>query len=195
MKQIWDFRRGTHAALDFRRVAAANPAGRPKSKTLSEALRLALEDVGDQKSDKTNAELIAAAILNKAKRGDVKAFLAIADRAEGKPAQTLAVTKAEQSKEAYEELVRNFLEVYRKVAPKTTRREVIALLAESRSRRESTLTGPNKNWHRRNVSRTKVALPSCYVSEARSDARLFPVGSLESRRLSFSSKASNCRTN
>src|SRR6266851_4137705 len=81
------FQKGHKYGVRFQPGRSGNPAGRPKSKTLSEALRVALVEIGDKKLDQTNAELIATAILKKARNGEVRAFEAIRDTVEGKPPQ------------------------------------------------------------------------------------------------------------
>lgn len=78
----------------FKPGISGNPAGRPKFRTLSESLRAFLEQpIDKRKGSPTLAEEIAEAILKKARKGDVKAFIAIADRVEGKPAQKVELTE------------------------------------------------------------------------------------------------------
>jgi hypothetical protein len=67
---------------------SGNPAGRPKYRTLSESLRAFLDEpIDKRKGSPTLAEEIATAILKKARKGNIRAFIAIADRTEGKPEQ------------------------------------------------------------------------------------------------------------
>jgi hypothetical protein len=70
-----------------------NPAGRPKSRLVSEALkgRLAEVDPNDPKG-RTRAELIAEKLEELALAGDVQAVKEIVNRIEGLPRQDLAVT-------------------------------------------------------------------------------------------------------
>lgn len=56
-------------------------------------------EIGDKKLDQTNAELIATAILKKARKGDVKAAAFVRDTAEGRPAQKVQLEGALQTKE------------------------------------------------------------------------------------------------
>src|SRR5216683_4987512 len=93
------FQKGHKYGVRFQPGRSGNPAGRPKSKTLSEALRLALVEIGDKKLDQTNAELIATAILKKARKGDVKAAAFVRDTAEGRPAQKVQMEGSLQIKE------------------------------------------------------------------------------------------------
>jgi len=78
----------------FKKGRSGNLFGRPKNKTLSEALRALLEQpIGTGKNAKTTAEAIAIEILKKARgaptKADVRAFEAIRDTVEGKPAQRI----------------------------------------------------------------------------------------------------------
>jgi hypothetical protein len=68
----------------FKPGQSGNPSGRPKSTPITDALRKAL-------SNPQELSRIIAAILQKAKKGDVKAFQAVAERLEGKPAQALTL--------------------------------------------------------------------------------------------------------
>ena len=65
----------------FKRGQSGNPSGRP-SKPLTEQLVTGL-----LRKRSREAKRIANAILDKAASGDVAAFVAIADRVEGKPVQ------------------------------------------------------------------------------------------------------------
>ena len=72
----------------FKPGVSGNSKGRPKHKTLSESLRAFLEQpVNKGKGAPTMAEAIATAILEKARRGEVRAFEVIRDTVEGKPPQ------------------------------------------------------------------------------------------------------------
>ncbi len=76
----------------FKPGQSGNPAGRPKSITLSEALRLELAKVlpGDT-HERTFAELIAQQLVRAAVTGNILAAKEIADRTEGKPKQAIAM--------------------------------------------------------------------------------------------------------
>lgn len=80
-------------ATSFRPGESGNPKGRPKSITLSEALRIELAKVkpeGD--GEQTNAEAIAEMLCRQAAtHNNIMAAKEIADRTEGKPRQTLDV--------------------------------------------------------------------------------------------------------
>jgi hypothetical protein len=71
---------------------SGNPAGRPKSITLSEAMRLELAKMlpGDTQ-ERTFAEVIAQQLVRAAATGNILAAKEIADRTEGKPKQAIAM--------------------------------------------------------------------------------------------------------
>jgi len=75
----------------FPKGVSGNPAGRPKSITLSEALRLQLAKVSPHAAERTYAEEIARVLCVNATRGNVNAAREIADRTEGKPKQAIDV--------------------------------------------------------------------------------------------------------
>ena len=75
----------------FKPGQSGNPAGRPKSVTLSEAIRLQLAKKVSEGSDYTYAEAIAQVLCVAAVRGNVNAAREIADRTEGKPRQSVDV--------------------------------------------------------------------------------------------------------
>ena len=76
--------RGQECKPSLRQIG--NPSGRPKSKILSQAYKLKLEDdVPNDPKGRTFAELLAEAMVFKAAKGDVHAASEIADRTEGKP--------------------------------------------------------------------------------------------------------------
>jgi hypothetical protein len=73
----------------FKPGQSGNPAGRPKSITLSEAIRLQLAKKVSDGSDYTYAEAIAQVLCVAAVKGNVNAAREIADRTEGKPKQSV----------------------------------------------------------------------------------------------------------
>ena len=84
----------------FKPGISGNSKGRPKHRTLSESLRAFLEQpVNKGKGAQTMAEAIAAAILKKARRGEVRAFEAIRDTVEGKPAHRVTVKASPDQRE------------------------------------------------------------------------------------------------
>jgi hypothetical protein len=76
----------------FEKGQSGNPAGRPKSITLSEAYRRQLsQPFPDDSQGRTYAEVIAERACLAASGGDVGAAREIADRTEGKPKQAIDV--------------------------------------------------------------------------------------------------------
>jgi len=74
----------------FQPGQSGNPAGRPKSLTLSEAFRRQLsQPVPNDPHGRTFAEVIAERMCVAASGGDVSAAREIADRVEGKPKQSV----------------------------------------------------------------------------------------------------------
>jgi hypothetical protein len=69
----------------WKKGQSGNPGGRPKE-LISDASREWLTRI-NQKTGKTNAELVAEAQGKKALKGNTPAYNALADRTEGKPAQ------------------------------------------------------------------------------------------------------------
>lgn len=83
------FVKGNHNG--FKPGASGNPKGRPKSVTLSEALRAQLGQMMPGADEQTYAEKIAVVLCEEAAKGNVGAAKEIADRTEGKPRQSLDV--------------------------------------------------------------------------------------------------------
>ena len=72
----------------WKKGQSGNPGGRPKTKVLSEAYRNALAELSP-KDQRTLAEAIAAALVRRALKSDVRAAAEIADRTEGKAPQSV----------------------------------------------------------------------------------------------------------
>ncbi len=92
----------------FKPGQSGNPAGRPKSLTLSEAYRRELAKIDESDPLKrTHAEVLAAKMIFKASKGDVAALKEIADRVEGKAKQTITLTtdRREQVERAIERMI------------------------------------------------------------------------------------------
>jgi len=67
---------------------SGNPAGRPRRDELTAALQVEIDKpCPDDKDGRTNAEVIAAALVRKAARGDVRAAKEITLRTEGRPSK------------------------------------------------------------------------------------------------------------
>ena len=94
----------------FKPGQSGNPKGRPKSITLSEAYRKELSKiVPNDPEGRTYAEVLAEKMREKAFSGDVQALREMADRTEGKPRQTVAlsVERREQLEAAVEGIMRD----------------------------------------------------------------------------------------
>jgi hypothetical protein len=79
-------------ATRFQPGQSGNPSGRPKDLVTRELRELMLRQCSLDKKKRSWGEVIAEAIGRKARNGDVRAFEAIADRTDGKPAQAVSVS-------------------------------------------------------------------------------------------------------
>lgn len=80
----------------FKPGQSGNPAGRPKSRTLSEAYRALLSQPLKDDPTRTVADVVAAAMVQNAFAGDVAAAKELADRTEGKAKQGIDLTVGER---------------------------------------------------------------------------------------------------
>jgi hypothetical protein len=81
---------------------SGNPAGRPKSRTLSEAYRAWLSQPSEKDPSRANADMVAEAIGKQALSGTIAAAQELADRVEGRPRQTVAVSVEEKRRAIFE---------------------------------------------------------------------------------------------
>lgn len=95
------------AGFQFKPGVSGNPGGRPKSKRMTAAYIRYLEQ--EDPNGETGADLIAQAICDRAKSGDVRAASLIADRTEGKPPQAIKIEDERRttSVERVEEILRH----------------------------------------------------------------------------------------
>lgn len=70
---------------------SGNPGGRPKKQSITEELERLLAEEAPNSGGRAWVVVIAEALLQKARKGDVRAFAELANRMEGKPRQSLAV--------------------------------------------------------------------------------------------------------
>ena len=70
---------------------SGNPGGRPKKKLITDELERLLEQEAPEAPHKSWATVIAEALLNQARRGDVRAIAELANRIEGRPLQQVAL--------------------------------------------------------------------------------------------------------
>jgi hypothetical protein len=76
------FEKGNLHGNRFQKGVSGNPLGKTKSALLTDAVRRQLCDTGD-------LEVIAKALIGKAKKGDLEAVKILFDRLEGKPTQKI----------------------------------------------------------------------------------------------------------
>jgi hypothetical protein len=86
----------------FKPGQSGNPAGRPKSRTLSEAYRALLSQPLPDDPTRTLADVVAAAMVQNAIAGDVAAAKELADRTEGKARQSIALSVDDRMKSVIE---------------------------------------------------------------------------------------------
>jgi hypothetical protein len=115
-------------AKPFLKGVSGNPAGRPKSITMSEAYRreLAKVDPADEHG-RTFAEVLAEQIIIKAKGGDVQAVRELTDRTEGKPRQT--VTLSMEKRDQLEQAVSGIISEAEAAGVECSREQAISTLA------------------------------------------------------------------
>lgn len=68
---------------------SGNPGGRPKRKPIEEELLRLIDERAGPKDGRTHARKIAEAVLKAAGQGNVKAFVAVAERVDGKVPQAV----------------------------------------------------------------------------------------------------------
>ena len=109
----------------FKKGQSGNPGGR--AKVMSAAYREVAAGVEpNDDRGRTRAQLMALALYNKAKAGDVAAIKEFADRLEGKARQTIALT--DDRREQLEQMIEQMLEDAVGMGEELTRAQVIALL-------------------------------------------------------------------
>ena len=101
-------------ATQFKPGQSGNPGGRPKLAPLSNACRDVLaKPVPDDPENRTYAQVIAQTLADKAVGGDLQAAREIADRAEGRPRQSLEIENGE-FREAFDRMTDEQLLLYAK---------------------------------------------------------------------------------
>ena len=82
----------------FPKGFSGNPTGRPKRKPIEEQLLRLIDGKAGPRDKRSHARKVAEAILKQAGRGNVKAFVAVAERTDGKVPQPVALTSADGGK-------------------------------------------------------------------------------------------------
>ena len=99
-------------ATQFKLGQSGNPAGRPRMAPLSQAYRDKLSaPVPHDPQGRTFAQAIADSLAERALAGDIRAAQELADRAEGKPRQSLEIENV-TLREAFERMSVTELENY-----------------------------------------------------------------------------------
>ena len=91
------FQEGNDLGQKFQPGQSGNPAGKPRGtqhsstrlRRLLDAVQKAKNPVTKQEEEFTTLELMDAAMISRALKGDVKAYREILDRVEGKPSQPI----------------------------------------------------------------------------------------------------------
>jgi hypothetical protein len=92
-RRLANLERGT--PYRWQKGVSGNPGGRPKTSSLAQACRVRLSAlVPKDRHARTFAEAIADALAAKALNGDIRATQELADRAEGRPRQSLEVDRS-----------------------------------------------------------------------------------------------------
>ena len=120
----------------FQPGQSGNPNGRPKSITVSDALRRALKEVNSD--GRTIAEVICDQLLHLAIKGrghiKIRAIQEIVDRVEGKPRQSVEVLVPKSEIDRYESLIEQYLQAAKDQGIDLTRDQAISYLAEADNR-------------------------------------------------------------
>jgi len=121
----------------FKPGQSGNPAGRPKSITVSDALRQALKVV-DSNDGRTLAQIVADHLITLATKGrghiKIRAIQELVDRVEGKPRQSVEVLVPKSEIERYESMIAGYLESAKEQGVQLTREQAINYLAEADNR-------------------------------------------------------------
>jgi hypothetical protein len=81
---------------------SGNPAGRPKSRTLSEELRARLQEQYPGKPAATYGRMVAHKLIDLAIDGEIGAIKEVYDRVEGKPRQAIDISVEDKKREMVE---------------------------------------------------------------------------------------------
>lgn len=99
-------------ATRWRPGQSGNPGGRPKTASLSQAYRQKLDSlVPGDKEGRTYAQAIADELAERALAGDIRAAQELADRAEGRPRQSIEIENA-GLRDAFGKMNREELDAY-----------------------------------------------------------------------------------
>lgn len=122
----------------FKPGQSGNPNGRPKSTTVSDALRQALKGV-DSRDGRTLAQVVAEELIALATKGrgghiKIRAIQEIVDRVEGKPRQSVEVFVPKSEIDRYEAMINEYLQAAKDQGIELTREQAINYLASADNR-------------------------------------------------------------
>jgi uncharacterized protein DUF5681 len=94
----------------FKPGVSGNPAGRPKSRALSEELRARLREQYPGKDDATYATMVARKLIDLAVAGEIPAIKEVFDRVEGKPRQAIDLSTDERKRRMVTDAVERLMD-------------------------------------------------------------------------------------
>lgn len=107
----WKPGQSGNEATQFKPGVSGNSGGRPRTAPLAAACREWLTSPSTKDPQRTNAQVLAATLRQKALDGDIRAAEALADRAEGRPRQSIEL-EATEMRQAFEKMTREELAKY-----------------------------------------------------------------------------------
>ncbi|HEX5733358.1 MAG TPA: DUF5681 domain-containing protein [Blastocatellia bacterium] len=113
----------------FKKGESGNPQGRPKHKTLGDALRSQLREV--DADGRTRAERVAATLISEAIAGSVRAMELIFARTEGRLPETIDLNVSRSEFEAYNKKVIDLQELAHARGMPISRAKAVALLSQT----------------------------------------------------------------
>ena len=119
-------------SFGFKPGQSGNVKGRRDA--LADILRRRLPEVRDSKDGRSNAELIADALLEEAIYGNIQAAREIFNRVEGRPKQAVDITVKKSETEMYEGMISDLIEHATAKKIKLSRAEAIQCLARHDAR-------------------------------------------------------------
>jgi Family of unknown function (DUF5681) len=132
------FAKGHSIGAEFRfkkGEPSKNPKGRPKTAKLSEAIRQGLAlDSSERLPLGTNAQVMAAKVIDQAKKGNLAAITLAGDRAEGRPNVSIAL---DDSRDQFTQLVESMRLRHLITGPPENSNDYGTPLLEARSEEEA----------------------------------------------------------
>lgn len=113
----------------FEKGKSGNPNGRPKHKTLGDALRSQLREV--DADGRTRAECVAATLISEAIAGSVRAMELIFARTEGRLPETIDLNVSRSEFEKYSKMVQELQEVAATRGTPISKAKAVVLIAQA----------------------------------------------------------------